>query len=195
MMRCLLKREGGFTLIELLASMAIGAIVLAAVTTTFISQTRSYDVQEQINGMHQSARATMDMITREARMAGYNTNDTYNFVGMEANASQLRIRANLNADNDTDDTNEYIIYEYDATNELIERTTSGVTETFVDHIDVFTFRYFDEDGNITATPADIRQVEITITAETAKLDPNYNLNGGFRTYTLSSLVTPRNLAY
>ena len=191
----LLKIERGLTLIELLASMAISGIILAAITTTFISQTRSYDAQEQISAMQQNARAAMDMITREARMAGYNTNGTYSFVGMEYNAGQIRIRTNLNADSDTADTNEDIIYAYDAANDRIERTTGIVTETLVDNIDGFTFQYFDEDGNTTTTPADIRQIQITITAKTAKLDPYYTSNGGFRTYTLTSLITPRNLAY
>ena len=40
--------------------------------------------------------------------------------------------------------------------------------------------------------ANIRQVQITITAKTAKPDPNYSANDGYRTYTLTSVVTLRN---
>jgi len=36
-------------------------------------------------------------------------------------------------------------------------------------------------------------VKITIRARTAKRDPNYPLNDGFRTYTLTSMISPRNL--
>ena len=145
--------------------------------------------------MQQSARASMDMITREVRMAGYNTNDAYNFDGIEYNASQLRIRANLNGDSDVDDANEYIYYEYDAANDRVDRTTGGTTEPLVDFIDNFTFSFLDEDGNATTTSANVRQIQISITARTSKPDPSYAPNGGFRTYTLTSLVTPRNLAY
>jgi hypothetical protein len=42
---------------------------------------------------------------------------------------------------------------------------------------------------------DIRQIKITITARTAKPDPDYTANGGYRTYTLTSYLTPRNLAF
>jgi len=187
--------QKGFTLIELLASMAIGAIVLLAITTTFISQSRSYHSQDAINAMQQSARAAMDMITREVRMAGYNTNDTLTFTGIEYDASQIRIQANLDGNTDTNGANEDIIYAYDAGNDRINRTAGGVTEALVDYIYNFTFEYLDESGIPTTTSANIRQIQITITARTSKPDPNYASNGGFRTYSLTSLVTPRNLAY
>ncbi len=178
-----------------MAAIAISGVVLAAITATFISQSRSYDVQDAINGMQQSARAAMDMITRETRMAGYNTNGGLSFDGVTYDTAQLRVQANLNGDGDTGDTNEDIIYSYDAANDVIERTTGGTTETLVENIDTFTFQYLDETGTATTVSADIRQIQLTITARTAKADPNYTTNGGFRTYTLTSLITPRNLAY
>ena len=194
-MRRMQQFQKGFTLIELLAAMAISAIVLMALTTTFISQSRSYDAQDAINAMQQSARAAMDMITREVRMAGYNTNGTFNFVAIPYDATQLRILANLNGDADTNGANEDITYAYDSTNDQIDRTTGGTTEALVDNIDAFTFDYLDENGNPTTTSADIRQIQISITARTSKPDPTYTSNGGFRTYSLTSVVTPRNLAY
>ncbi len=187
--------ENGFTLIELMASIAISGLVLGAITATFISQSRSYDAQEQINGMQQAARAAMDMITREVRMGGYNTNGAAVFDGITYNATQIRVQANLDGDTDTADTNEDIIYSYDAANDVIERTTGGTTETLVEYIDAFTFQYLNESGGATTTSGDIRQIQISITARTAKSDPNYTFNGGYRTYTLTSLITPRNLAY
>jgi hypothetical protein len=42
--------------------------------------------------------------------------------------------------------------------------------------------------------ANIRQVSISITARTAKPDPNYTSNGGYRTYTVTATITPPNLA-
>ena len=185
----------GFSLIELMAALGISAIVLTAITSTFISQTRSYNTQEQINAMQQNARVAMDMITREIRMAGYNTNDSLTFDGITYNAGQIRIQANINGDTDTGDANEDITYAYDAADDTIERTTGGSTEVLVDNIDTFTFAYLDEDGNATTTSTLIRQIQITVTARTPVHDPTYTLNGGFRQYTLISLVTPRNLAY
>ncbi len=195
MMRRSLNTEHGFSLIELITALGISGIVLAAVTATFISQSRSYDAQEQINGMQQAARAAMDMITREVRMAGYNTNTTLTFDGVTYNTTQIRVQANLDGDADTGDANEDIIYAYDAVNDVITRATGGNTDTLVENIDVFTFQYLNETGGATTTSGDIRQMQITITARTARSDPNYTANGGYRTYTLTSLITPRNLAY
>jgi type IV pilus assembly protein PilW len=190
-----LNTENGFSLIELITAIGISGIVLGAITATFISQSRSYNAQEQINGMQQAARASMDMITREVRMAGYNTNTTLTFDGVTYNTAQLRVQANLDGDGDTGDANEDIIYAYDAVDDVITRETGGTTDTLVDNIDAFTFQYLNESGGATTTSGDIRQLQITITARTARIDPNYTPNGGYRTYTLTSLITPRNLAY
>ena len=67
-----LGNQAGYTLLELLVSVALGGIILGTVTTSFISQSRSYDAQEQINEMQQTARSVMYMMTRDIRMAGYN---------------------------------------------------------------------------------------------------------------------------
>jgi len=190
-----LNTERGFSLIELLTSIAISGIILAAITATFISQSRSYDAQEQINGMQQGARAAMDMITREVRMAGYNTNGAAVFDGITYNLTEIRIQANLNGDTDTGDANEDITYAYDATDKLIERTTDGNIETLVENIEDFTFNYLNQTGGAATTSDDIRQIQITITSKTRKPDPGYTINGGYRTFTLTSLITPRNLAY
>lgn len=190
-----LNTEHGFSLIELITALGISGIILAAVTATFISQSRSYDAQEQINGMQQAARAAMDIITREVRMAGYNTNGGLTFDGIIYDTTQIRVQANLDGDADTGDADEDIIYAYDTVDDVITRETGGNTETLVEDIDVFTFQYLDESGTATTTSANIRQLQITITSRTAKSDPNYTSNGGYRTFTLTSLITPRNLAY
>ncbi len=195
MMRRSLNTEHGFSLIELITALGISGIILAAVTATFISQSRSYDAQEQINGMQQAARAAMDIITREVRMAGYNTNGGLTFDGIIYDTTQIRVQANLDGDADTGDADEDIIYAYDTVDDVITRETGGNTDTLVEDIDVFTFQYLDESGTATTTSANIRQIQITITSRTAKSDPNYTSNGGYRTFTLTSLITPRNLAY
>ena len=61
----------GLTLIELMIALSIGMVVLGALTSTFILQRKAYRTQEQVIEMTQIARAAMDMIGREVRMAGY----------------------------------------------------------------------------------------------------------------------------
>ena len=178
----------GMTLVELLISMAVGLIVLGALVGTFIIQEQAYKTQEQITEMVQSARAAMDMIAREIQMAGYDPTGA-TFDAIPYNSSQLQIRADHNGDGDTGDTNEDVIYTYDGTSLRINRNA----QPFAENIQSFAFTYQDGSGSATTTTADIRQIQINITARTGKPDPNYGLNGGYRTYLLKSLVTPKNL--
>ena len=194
------NNEKGFTLIEMLISMAIGLIIMAALSSAFLMQRKTYDVQEQIVEMVQTARAAMDMMTREIRMGGYDPTGA-GFDGIPYNAGQLQIRADIDdnagtgvSDGYTNDSNEDITYSYDNTNRQIDRNTGGGAQPFAENIQAFTFSYLDSSGNTTTTTSDIRQIQITITAMTAEPDGNYTPNSGYRTYTLTSLITPINLA-
>ncbi|RZB30605.1 MAG: hypothetical protein SRB1_02885 [Desulfobacteraceae bacterium Eth-SRB1] len=203
-MNCLSKnRESGFTLVELLIAMTIGLLILAALSSTFLMQRKTYDIQEQIVEMVQTARAAMDMMTREIRMAGYDPTDA-GFDGITYNADQLQIQADIDndagtgvPDGDTGDANENIVYKYYNTSEypyqIKRKTGNGSFQPFAENIQPFTFEYLDSAGSATTTTADIRQIKITITARTSKADADYSANGGYRTHTLTSLVTPRNL--
>jgi type IV pilus assembly protein PilW len=178
----------GFTIIELLIAVAVGLIVLGALCSTFIIQDKTYDVQEQVTEMIQSARGAVDMMTRDVQMAGYNPAGA-TFDGVTYSTSQLQIQADLNGDGDTGDTDENIIYTYDAANLRIDRNS----ETFADNIQAFAFEYLNSAGSATTTSSNIRQIRVTITSRTEKPDPNFGSNGGYRAFTLKTLITPKNL--
>jgi len=188
------NKERGFNLIELLIAMTIGLIILAALSSTFLMQREIYDVQEQIVEMVQNARAAMDMMTSEIRMAGYDPAGAV-FDGIPYNAGQLQIFADLDGDGNAGGSSENITYTYDNPNLQIDRNTGGGAQAFAENIQTFTFSYLDSSGTATTTASDIRQIEITITARTAEPGRNYIPNSGYRTYTLTSLITPRNLAF
>lgn len=65
------KKEKGLTLIELLIAMVISALVIAGLYRTFIGQQKTYSVQEQIVDMQQNARAAVNRMMTEIRMAGF----------------------------------------------------------------------------------------------------------------------------
>lgn len=192
-----LGKSAGFTLIELMVAMGVAMVMLAAVTTTFISQTKIYNAQEQINEMQQSARAAMDLITRELKMAGYNPAGA-SFTGVVYSATQLRIQADLNGDGtiSTNSTaNEQVTYAYDSGAQRITRTVgNGSAQTVAGNVTSFTFTYLDSAGASTTNPTSIRQVSVSITTRTAKPDPNYNADAGHRSYTMSATITPANLS-
>ena len=191
-------KTGGFTLVELMVTLAIGMVVMAAVTTTFISQTRFYSAQEQINEMEQNARGAIDIMTREIKMAGYDptgagfakvTTFTSTQLAFQTDYDGSGVLSNVAADN------EKIAYAYDSTNRQINRTTgSGGPQTLADNITAATFTYYKADGSTATVATDIRQIKISITARTAKPDPNFSSNGGYRTYQLTATITPVNLA-
>ena len=191
------RNSGGFTLVELLVSMGIGMVVLAAVSTTFMSQVRFYSAQEQVNEMEQNARGALDIITRELKMAGYNPK-SFSFSGVTYSTSQLLIQADLNADDSistSSSANEQITYTYDNANKQIKRALgNGTAQVLADNITAFTFSYLNSIGAAETTTANIRQVSISITAQTAKRDPQYTANGGYRTYQVTATITPLNLA-
>jgi type IV pilus assembly protein PilW len=193
-------QQRGFTFIELLVAMVISTILLGAVVSTFIVQRRSYAIQEEMTEMVQTARAAMDMMTREVRVAGYNPKGAA-FDGIPYNPTRLQIRADVRGkkkhdppDKDINDPNENIVYTHDAANFQIDRNTGGGPQPFAENVQAFSFDYLDSNGSPVTATADIRQIRITITARSASRDPNYSANDGYRTYTLTSLVTPMNLA-
>lgn len=193
-----LDRPPGFTLVELLVSMGIGLAVLAAVAGTFITQSKYFNVQEQINEMQQNARGAMDIMVREIKMAGYKpAGGTFN--GVTYNTSQLVIEADLDASgaiSTASTSNEQITYAHDDANKQVTRKIgTGTAQVLADNITAFTFQYLDVNGAATTVTANIRQVRLNITARTARRDPDYSPNDGYRTYRLTAVVTPPNLAY
>lgn len=199
-----LSRSAGFTLLELLVSMSIGLVVLAAVAKTFTVQSRQNTAEEQISQMQQNARAALDLMVREIQMAKYNPAGTAfsSAYGVTYSASQLEIKADMNGDGSISTSSgsvEDIIYAHDNTNLQITRKlgSSGTAAVVADNITAFTFSYYDANGSAVTSSANsgnIRKVTVSITARTAKPDPSFTSNSGYRTYQISADITPPNMA-
>jgi prepilin-type N-terminal cleavage/methylation domain-containing protein len=63
------KREQGMTLVELLVALVISGLLLAAAYRTFISQQKTFVVQDQVVDMQQNMRAAINRMTTDIRMA------------------------------------------------------------------------------------------------------------------------------
>jgi len=68
--RSILNKKG-VTLIELLVVMVIAAIVMGGVYRVFISQTKTYAIQDQVMEVQQSVRGAMEILLRDLRMTGF----------------------------------------------------------------------------------------------------------------------------
>jgi len=204
------KRERGFTLIELLIAMAIGLIVITSLSTAFISQRKIYAAQEQVSEMIQNARAAMDMISRELKMAGYDPTSSGNFwLPYNSDAATIDIYADIDGDGSvttTTGSKDHITYSKATGEEIIRRNTNtgGDNQPFAENIENFLITYWDGtdptavEVTASANEAQIRSIKITIEAKTADEDPNYThpnptYGDGYRRYTLTSYVTPPNL--
>jgi type IV pilus assembly protein PilW len=64
------KKEEGVTLIELMIVLVIATFLVAGIYSLFITQSRSYSVQDQVAGVQQDARAALNIMARDIRMAG-----------------------------------------------------------------------------------------------------------------------------
>ncbi len=212
------KHSSGFTMIELLIAMAVGLVLLAAVYSVFLVQNKELRNQEQITEMQQNARMAMEMISRDLMMAGFGgynatavlprcvgttTATNAPCVGITAaNANSISFTMDVtdNAgtggpDGDRDDANENITYDVYTSGGVPalgrKSSTTASKMPVVENVTNLSFTYLPATGT-TATNnlADIRRIQISITTRTANVDPG---TGNYRYFTLTSMVTPRNL--
>jgi Tfp pilus assembly protein PilW len=185
------QSERGATLVELLITLTLLGIILGAVCTSFVSQRKVAAVHSQRGALIQQAQAAMDLLTRELRRAGTHPTGA-TFTPVTYSATQLEMRADLDGDGTTTGTDEHLIYAYDTTNKRITRDTGSGAQPLVENIRAFTFQYLDGAGSATIVSSAIRQLQISITAQTATAGPRHTPNNGYRTFTMTSLINLRN---
>jgi type IV pilus assembly protein PilW len=205
------KTTRGFTLIELIIAMSLGLIVLGSLYGVFTMQNRTASVQEQIADMQQNARAGLEILMRDIRMAGYNPSKTNPWTSgtapaiTAATANSLSIVADLNGNGNTttdasnlEETITYDLYNDDGVS-CLGKTSNGTRQPVVEHIESLAFVYYDGGGGALSIPpvlSSVRKIQVTITARSALPDERYVdpvYGDHYRRYTLTSQVTPRNL--
>jgi len=194
------KTPNGFTLIEMVVALALSLVTVSAVYSLYLKELRAQYIREDRLEMQQQARVVMDVISRELLMAGYDprrVNDDVDlnndFLGITYDPDRLMIKADLNGNGLIADPNESISYVFDFKTHTLRRNTGGGNQPFGENLESFLVEYFDEGGNPTIDSARIQQVKITVTARTEDPDLQYLPNRGYRTVSLQSRLTPRNL--
>lgn len=186
------NKQSGFTLIELLVTLAVSGILLTAVSQLFISSNEMYTVQEQVLRIQQGARAGLDQIARDVRMAGYDPTDSAANAGIiNPSSTYLQIRYDFDEDGTSNKIREY---QYDASNRLLEvrRGGSGGFQTLVKDVSSMGFQYTLANGTTTNNPSDtddIRRVAINICGRISGGYSNTNDN----TYCFNNVITCRNM--
>ena len=77
--------KNGFSLVEMLIALAVSAIIIAAAFGSYAMIARNFDFQKDMKYIAQSARAVVDMVNSDIRLAGYTAVDN----GAIANAVML----------------------------------------------------------------------------------------------------------
>ena len=177
-MTAAIKSRYGFTLVELLIAIAIGGVVMAGICSAYYSQQESYITQDQVSAMQQNLRAGLWFVEREIRMAGYDPTGAANAGIVTANPTSIRVTLDLNADGDTDDSNEDITYalydsDGDGDSDLARKVGVENNQPVADNVDVLNFVYLDQAGDIATTLPDIRSVQVTLVARAQRPDTRY----------------------
>lgn len=162
------RRTRGISFLEVLIGLALSGVVLVGIHSSYRayvhalrSHAAAFDLQDQ-------ARASVDLMVRELRMAGYDptgaalpTSPGPACPGVrqgliEATATRVRVRSDLTGDGTTLASGEDVIYQLDSPNAQILRTSSGGTATLTDNVATngLAFRYFDtSDPPVELVPA------------------------------------------
>lgn len=199
------EKKDGFTLVELLVYMMLFGIVLTAISTLFISNTRSHTSQQNSMEMNQDLRGAMDLMVREIRMAAYDPTDSglFGFINGgsgtdDTDVDSINFTTDYDEDGATGGTNEainYYLYTSDGIQKL-GRNVSGTLNPVAESITALAFTYIDANGAVITPPlsaaglTNIRTVQISITAQTTDPDP---LTKQRKTRTMTSRVRVRNL--
>lgn len=186
----------GFTLVEILITLLISSVVMGAVFSIHQSQQQVYTVQQEVVAMQQNARAGMDILSQDMRMAGYNPRGLtgIGFVNapvvtgsvttaftsdLDGDGTIDVVAQDVNGDGNTDMSEmEQVAYQLLNTGELQRYSTTTVGtlwQTVAENIQAIEFFYTFTDGTQSTAPtvanlSNIRAVTITLLARSANTD-------------------------
>ncbi len=197
-----IKNPKGFTLMELLIAMVIFGMVIAGIVNSRIRQQDQNIGQNQAVEMQQTVRAVIYLMSRELRSAGFNSEFENHDTGVTAaTATSLTFNRvastdtiNNDGDAETDEAGELetITYAFAGT-DLTVAYNGGVAQLIAENLQAFGFTYFDQTGAVTAVPANVTSIQISITATT---DTNHLARSTTNnTRTLTTRVYLRNLDF
>jgi type IV pilus assembly protein PilW len=220
-----MKGSRGFTMTELLVAMAITAVVMAAVFSTYKSQQDSYVVQEQVAETQQNLRAALYMMSRDIRMAGYDPTGKAktgfvtdlpapnNGKGAATTASKIAYTVDANGDGTIDNNDEeqaaYRLDTSDTNNVKLQKYEPGSTSwvTIAEYIDALNFVYLGAQPNGTTpppvldpvgTPSDlnkIRSVQVTLVARARGKSQDFTDKQSYENMQGTEILAPQNDTY
>jgi len=200
--RAFTKHDAGFTIVELLIGVAIFGLFLTGIYAVLVANIKTYQSEQNSMVQTQDLRAGLSTMVWEMRMAGYDPPAGAAGAGIvTANASEMRVTMNLNAeagDTDLNDANEDVRYAINASGHLGRETGgAGGLQPVVENVTALAFTYFDaNNAQLTFVPlnatdrAAVRSVLVTVTSLTPDIDP---VSGAQKQKTYTTRVMMRNM--
>ncbi|TRZ96965.1 MAG: prepilin-type N-terminal cleavage/methylation domain-containing protein, partial [Deltaproteobacteria bacterium] len=105
--------EAGFSLIEVMAALVILSIALTAVFATFISQQKSFTIQNRVAEMQANLRQAVEYISRDIRLAGYGIPGNVSMPAGTVAVGVTPMRWLYPSDNATGPDQLYLLYRFD----------------------------------------------------------------------------------
>jgi len=183
-MRKLHKDIRGITVVEMLIASFMSLLVAGASLHFYLSQHKSWLAQNDVSDVQQNARASLDEIAAQLRMAGYGTSTYPSFVVGTNSLTVYAVR-----DSQIDTVNYFVGYgdyigyaEYSNTPMLFRRINKGAPEVFAEGVETLKVR------QLTGT-----LFEIAIIARSSHTDEGAIDRDGYRRRELTTRIRIRNI--
>lgn len=75
-----MRKQNGFSMVELMIGLTLSLILLAGISSVFLSSQRGYRLQNGIAVLHENGRAVLDLLTQELLMAGFPQSDAIDAI-------------------------------------------------------------------------------------------------------------------
>ncbi|MEW6428514.1 MAG: prepilin-type N-terminal cleavage/methylation domain-containing protein [Thermodesulfobacteriota bacterium] len=177
------REQKGFTLVEVVISLMMASIIGVAVYNSAKVQQDTYVSQDMVVGMQDNLRASLLLMEKEIRRAGYNPNESLATGITAAAANQLTFT--YDDGTGTLETITFLLYNGgNPVRQRLGRRNPLQTMPVADYIENLEFFYTMADGSQTTAPAtlaDIRAVQVTVLARTENTDPKGGGAGAFTT--------------
>ena len=194
-----MKKKSGFSLVELLVAIVVGGIIISAAYMLFISNQRTYIIQDELVNIQQTIRPAAEYMGRYIRIAGLDPEQTNNF-GI-TNATNETIEFSF------DRLDSGLVGVFEPTNERKQfRALNGqlqemdqATNAWVaiaENVEVLNFVYLNSNGNVITNPsanlAAIRTVEISIVGVSRNPVPRYTNTISYVNLQGTEILAPQN---
>jgi type IV pilus assembly protein PilW len=196
----------GITLIELLVALVICGLVVAGIYRVFVAQSKAYTVQDQVVEVQQNIRSAMEILLRDLRMAGFDSDSVTSKISIANPIIPGDHSVTINYEYDDTHRHEitYSLLNVNLTRQLTifpdVGPSSSTTENILENVEALDFTYgvdTNDDGTldawVSAGAIGTAKVVAARAALTAKPDQtNTDVKNWVSPRTLTSAVTLRN---